>query len=50
MRPSFPRSVQPNPFSVKLDDLPIDSLDLGRIGCPTKQHPEFVDAFLDGYA
>jgi hypothetical protein len=30
--------------------LPIDALDLGRIGCPTKQCAELVDAFVDVYA
>ena len=47
---AFLVSVQPRPFSVKMDDLPIDALDLGRIGCPTKQCAELVDAFVDVYA
>ena len=47
---AFLVSVQPNPFSVKIDDLPIDALDLGMIGCSTKQRPDFIDAFVDFYA
>ena len=43
----FPRSMQqPNPFSVKMDDLRIDALDLGRIGCPKKQRADLVDVFV----
>jgi hypothetical protein len=33
-----------------MDDLPIDALDLGRIGSLTKQRPELVDALINVYA
>jgi hypothetical protein len=42
--------MQPNPLSVKMDDSPIDALDLGRIAYPTKQLAELLDTFIDGYA
>jgi hypothetical protein len=47
---AFLVSVQPQSFSVKMDDLPIDALELGRIGCPTKQCAELVDTFVDVHA
>jgi tetratricopeptide (TPR) repeat protein len=33
-----------------MDDLPIDALDLGRMGCPAKQRAGLVDAFVNLYA
>jgi hypothetical protein len=47
---TFLVAMQPNPFSIKMDDLPIDALDLGRIGPLTKQRAELVEAFVDVYA
>ena len=33
-----------------MDDLPIDALDLGRIGCPPKRLAELFDALVDVHA